>query len=325
VIHKAHIDDMIKDTQRVKTVRDPDNGNRYPAALWWSLLVIIIGMVAIGPNPAYSEEITDPETQSSTKPLWELGLFGGITRLPLYLGSSTHRTYALPLPYLIYRGKLFQSDREGVRGIFSRSEYLETTLSFFGNPPASEDGTAREGMGDLDPIIEAGPALKWYFLGRRPNQYLYLQPALRWVTSVGLPDNVKFRYRGWRFLVNLIYQNDAVWGNDQWGMGWNLGINSANHQYNGYFYDVAEEDVLPGRPAFEAEGGYGGMMLSGNVIYRLNRSVSFAAYGRWDGLAGAIYRDSPLVEQDNNFTVAAALIWTVATSKKQVDARYQEK
>jgi len=262
---------------------------------------------------------------AATKPLWELGLFNGVAHLPLYRGSATYRTYALPLPYLIYRGDVFQSDRDGVRGIFYRSDYLETSLSVFGNPPAREDNSARDGMGDLDAIVEIGPALKWFFLGHAPHQYLYLSPAFRGVASVGIPDNIDFKYQGWRFLINLIYQNDAVLGNRHWGMGLNLGIDFADRRYNGYFYDVSHRESAPGRPAYRADGGYGGMMLSGNLIYRINHRFSVAVYGRWDGLAGAVYQNSPLVDETNNITTAAALIWTLAVSRQRVDARYQER
>lgn len=291
-----------------------------------ALLVTFFTIIVLFPAHSPCQEIDNAgSAPSPTKPLWELGLFNGVARLPLYRGSATYRTYALPLPYLIYRGEFFQSDREGVRGIFYRSEALETSLSIFGNPPVDESGTAREGMGDLDPIVEIGPALKWYFLGRAPRQYLYLSPAFRWVSSVGLPDDLTFHYQGWRFLVSMVYQNDAIWGNDRWGFGCKAEISFANNRYNGYFYNVSEADVLPGRPAFESNSGYGGLMISGNVVYRINRRFTVAVYGRWDGLAGATYQESPLVERKNNFTAAAALIWTIARSKKQVDAKYQER
>jgi outer membrane scaffolding protein for murein synthesis (MipA/OmpV family) len=102
-----------------------------------------------------------------------------------------------------------------------------------------------------------------------------------------------------------------------------VGIDFSDRRYNGYFYDVPEEDARPGRPAFDAKSGYGGLIVSGNLIYRINHQFSVAVYGRWDALDGAIYEDSPLVEENNNFTTGAALIWTIATSKKKVDARYQ--
>jgi outer membrane scaffolding protein for murein synthesis (MipA/OmpV family) len=315
----------LKNKRAAKNFTDSNNKNGCLAILRCILLVVFMALVLNFSGPSFCQEASESILPSPTKPLWELGLFNGVARLPLYRGSATYRTYALPLPYLIYRGDIFQSDREGIRGIFFRSEFLESSLSVFGNPPVNDNDNAREGMGDLDPILEIGPALKWYFLGHVPRRYLYLSPAFRWVTSVGLPDNLKFSYQGWRFLINLIYQNDAIWGNDRWGWGFNVGIDFADHRYNGYFYDVPEKDALPGRPAFDADGGYGGLMVSGNLIYRMNHQLSVAVYGRWDALAGAIYRDSPLVEENNNFTTAAALIWTIATSKKKVDARYQER
>jgi len=286
-----------------------------------SLLIVLIMVFA---KPSFADEPSGSDVSSRTKPLWELRLFNSIVRLPLYRGAGKYKVYFLPLPYLIYRGQHFQSDRGGIRGVFFRSEFLETTLSFFGNPPVDDEDTAREGMGDLDPIIEAGPALKWFFLGRHPRKYLYLRSALRWTASVGLPDNLKSRYQGWRFLVNLIYQYDAPWDNDRWKFGFNMGVDFADQRYNGYFYDVPEKNALPDRPAYKTNGGYGGLMFSGSLTYHINERFSTVIYGRWDSLAGAVYRDSPLVEEKNNFIGAAALIWNVTASKRQVDARYQE-
>jgi len=286
--------------------------------------IFITVLIVILTRPSFADETGTPDVPSRTKPLWELRLFNSVVRLPLYRGSGEYKVYFLPIPYLIYRGQNFQSDREGIRGVFYRSEFLETTLSFYGNPPVDDEDTAREGMGDLDPIIEAGPALKWFFLGRHPRKYLYLRPALRWTASVGLPDNFKFRHRGWRFLVNLIYQYDAPWDNDRWKFGLNLGVDFADRRYNGYFYDVPEEDTLPDRPIFKTDGGYGGLMFAGNLTYHINKRFSIVVYGRWDALAGAVYQDSPLVEEKNNFIGAIALIWNVTASKRQVDSRYQE-
>ncbi len=276
-------------------------------------------------RPVLADDTKPINTVVRTKPLWELHLFNSVARLPLYRGSDEHKTYFLPLPYLIYRGKIFQADREGLRGIFYRSEYLETTFSFYGNPPADDDDTAREGIGDLDAIVEAGPALKWFFLGRHPRKYLYIAPALRWTASVGIPDNLKTRHRGYRFLASLIYHYEPTWQNNRWQFDTNLEINFADQRYHGYFYDVPPEHAHPNRPAYEAGGGFGGIMLSGSVSHRFNDKFSLVVYGRWETLAGAVYQDSPLVETDNNFIGAAALNWQLYSSKKRVDARYQEK
>ena len=68
-----------------------------------------------------ASDVTDKETE----PLWEIGLFQGAIYMPHYRGSDEYKLWVMPLPYAIYRGKFFQLDREGVRGIFYSSKYLE--------------------------------------------------------------------------------------------------------------------------------------------------------------------------------------------------------
>lgn len=275
-------------------------------------------------NPVIAEESETATTFVRTKPLWELHLFGSVARLPLYRGSDDYRTYTVPLAYIIYRGSLFQADRGGLRGILFRSDHLETTFSFYGNPPVDDDDTAREGMGDLDPIIEAGPALKWFFLGRHPRQYLYFRPAIRWTASIGLPDNLKTHHTGWRGLINLIYQYEPSWWDNRWRFGVNLGADFADRRYHRTFYEVPATFARPDRPRYKANGGFGGFSLAGSVSYRLTDYLSLILYGRWDALGEAVYQDSPLVEEENNLIGAVALNWRLYTSKKRVDARYQE-
>ena len=124
--------------------------------------LMLMWLSTAGAIPAWAQTDETPapdQTLVHTKPLWEFGIFVGGARIPAYRGSRTYETYAFPAPFLIYRGEIFQSDRDGASGIFYRSERLESTLSFGGNIRVDADNTAREGMDDLDPILEVGPAL----------------------------------------------------------------------------------------------------------------------------------------------------------------------
>lgn len=97
---------------------------------------------------------------ASEKPLWELG--AGLTTLyfPDYPGSDQSRAYVLPFPYLIYRGDFFKADRDGVRGIFFDSDRVELNMSVGASLPVnSDENRARQGMPDLQPTVEVGPAL----------------------------------------------------------------------------------------------------------------------------------------------------------------------
>lgn len=251
-------------------------------------------------------------------PLWEFGLFNAAARLPHYRGSDEYKWYVVPLPYIIYRGDIIRADRESIRGIFYDSDYFETNISLYGNPPVSSDNKAREGMSGLDAIFEVGPAIKWYMLGRHPMDSLYLRLALRAAYSLGFDHGMNISYQGLRSGLNLIYFNQSSFEKYDLSYGLNAGIDFSNSQLNSYFYDVPREDVRPGRPHYKSDTGYSGFSLAGTLQKKLTDNLSLGFYSRWDNISGAVYDDSPLVKRDNNFIVGTALIWKIAESKKMV-------
>lgn len=252
------------------------------------------------------------------RPLWEFGLFNAAARLPHYRGSDEYKWYVLPLPYIIYRGDIIRANREGIRGIFYDSEYFETSISLYGNPPVSSDNKAREGMSDLDAIFEIGPGIKWFVFGRHPMDSLYLRLALRAAYSLGFDHGVNISYQGLRSGINLIYFNQSFFEKYGLSYGLNAGIDFSNSQLHSYFYDVGHEDVRPGRPYYKSDSGYSGFSLAGTLQKKLTNSLSLGFYTRWDNISGAVYDDSPLVKRDNNFIFGTALTWKIAESKKMV-------
>lgn len=268
---------------------------------------------------AISADESDPRSGKETLSLWEFKIFGAGYRLPHYRGSEEYKTYILPIPYIEYRGEFFRTDREGAHGIFYESENFQTTLSAYGNPPVEEGGDAREGMDELDPLVELGPAIKWYPKGRRSEAFFYLHATTRAVISINLPDSFKSRYQGIHGTLSLVHVDHALFLRRDWQSRLTVGIDLTDSLYNGYFYDVAEGDVFPGRPAYNAGGGYGGMFLSGSLLKKFTERLSVSGYARWENLKGAVFEDSPLVETDHNFSVGAMLVWTAYRSKKQVD------
>ena len=252
--------------------------------------------------------------KSEDKPLWEFGIAGNMASIPLYRGSGDDKLYALPLPYFIYRGRFFQSDRDGFRGIFYSSDHIETSLSGGGNPPVNDDDTAREGMGDLDFLVELGPALKWHPFKRQPDQRFYFQTAARAIFSIGLPDDLRTHHRGYRVTSSLHYRNKTIGGNPLWKWGVSLGVDFTDNEYNNYIYGVLDQYANELRPAYTAKGGYAGAMAATYLVRRFTDTLSLAVYTRIDNLSGAVYESSPLVETSNNFTVAASLIWKIKES-----------
>ena len=124
-----------------------------------SLAGLAVVWLALGAlAAARADVVTGADTNGP--PQWEVGLFGVGARLPLYRGSDESKDYFFALPYLIYRGEVVQVEREGVRGLFYRGDRIETDISMGGNPPVKKNAKARQGMPELDPLLEMGPAVR---------------------------------------------------------------------------------------------------------------------------------------------------------------------
>jgi len=254
------------------------------------------------------------------KPLWEAGVFGAVGRLPHYRGSDEYNVYVLPLPFLIYRGEVLNADRDGVRGIFYKSERIETDISMSGNPPVDRNDSARQGMPELNPLVEVGPAVKYYLYRGEPAPSLYLQAAIREVTAVDV-SNWGVSYEGLRGGPSLNFTGYEPVPNGPWSFGLSAGVDFTSSRYNRYFYDVTEEQVQPGRGVYHSDGGYAGFSLSAYALRTFTPRFSWGLYARWDNIDGAVYEDSPLVKDRNNYVLGTALIWTIQQSKQYVHAR----
>jgi outer membrane scaffolding protein for murein synthesis (MipA/OmpV family) len=253
-------------------------------------------------------------------PRWEMGLFGLGSRVPYYRGSDEYRWYAFPIPYFIYRGDYIQADREGVRGLFYKGTWVETELSMSGNPPVRDGSGVREGMPELDPLLELGPAIRLFLYRGKKLSALYLEAAARAVTSIDM-DNFSPGYEGERAALSIVLARFTPRAGSPWNAGLKGGVEFADNQYHGYFYDVDEAYATPDRPAYHSGAGYSGASISGWLSRKLFDGVSISTYVRFENCDGAVYEDSPLVRSKNNVTVGAALSWKIAESSTLVKRR----
>jgi MipA family protein len=260
------------------------------------------------------------EGQSKEEPLWEVGLFAGYAQLPHYRGSDEYNSYVLPLPYIIYRGEVVRANRDGFNGVLLRTERFETALSFSGTPPVDSDNRARRGMPEVDAMFEVGPGAKLYVIDRDAVNRLYFRLGLRAATSVDT-DHFDLKYRGLRGGLQLVYQ-DPVWLERQdLELGFTIGVDVADREYNGYLYDVDPAFATDARPAYEAETGYAGFSVAGSVVKDITPRWALASYFRWDNIAGAVYADSPLIETENNYIFGFAVICSLRESTRT--SRYE--
>jgi hypothetical protein len=186
----------------------------------------------------------------------------------------------------------------------------------WGNPPVPGDNRARTGMEKLDALLEIGPALRYYFHRDGISNGLYLRGAVRSVFSAGWDSGPDIHYQGLHSDIHLIFKIASLFAAQQLRFHISTGLHFTDAAFNEYFYEVGEEDSIPGRDVYSAGGGYSGFSLAGSIIKRFTPTVSFGCYGRWDNISGADYEDSPLVREENNYTIGTMLIFTITRSEK---------
>ncbi len=253
--------------------------------------------------------------QEEKLPLYEYGIVGLAAHYPHFTGSDEYQTYAFPLPYFVYRGEIIRADRDGIRGIFWRYKQFETDISLAGNPPAG-DNNARKGMEDLHALGEGGPALNYYFFDYGERDSFFFQTTLRAAFSFDFDNGLAVEHEGYVSDISVIYRDSRIFREKKIRFHASSGIRFADAAMHRYFYDVPLADVTPNRRYYEAEGGYGGLQVSGSITKELTRSFWVSCYGRWVNIDGAAYEDSPLVSTHNNYIVGAMLIWKIGESEK---------
>ena len=258
-------------------------------------------------------------THADQLPLWEAGAGVAAIDFPDYRGSDERQFYLLPVPYFVYRGEFLKVDRQKIRGLFFTRDWAELDMSFSGTVPVKSDkNRARRGMADLDPTFEVGPTFNMHlYKSKDRNTELDLRLPLRTVFST---DFSNLRQAGWTFepKLNLDLRNTSL------GPGWNLGLSAGplfgTRKYHQYFFGVDSLYATADRPAYNAKSGYGGTQLLTAVSKRYDK-FWVGGFASWTSLHSAVYEDSPLVKQKQNFALGLAVSWVFKESSTKVEAK----
>ena len=253
----------------------------------------------------------EAEGEGEGLPLWEMRLAGFAQYAPAYPASDENTLSAIPFPFPVYRGKVFRfgEDMESLgRGRLLQSDRVKLDVNFDVSFPAdSDDIDAREGMPDLDWLLEAGPELEFGLAdGVLGGGRLLLGLQLRGAVSA---DGLSTSYRGLVFNPELKYRNNQVFG-PRTEFSVRVTPAFATSEYMNYFYEVEPRFATPTRPAFEADAGYLGTELTTTIQRHLNERLELRAGVKVWLNHGATNDDSPLFREDVNYGVFAALIWS---------------
>jgi len=223
----------------------------------------------------------------------------GILSIPHYRGSDQRDEYIAPVPYVRFRGDRLKVDREGGRYFFYKHNQINIDLSAaFSFPVDSEDNTARQGMPDLDALLEVGPRLQWYLYQSDDNRLrLRFGAPIRLAVNLSDAGNeglifapyLQLRYYS---IMETAFSIGPIW---------------ASEKYHDYFYQVDNQFATANRPAYDARAGYSGFRFTLSNSHRLSKHYWWGGFVRYDSLSGAVFEDSPLVRQDSSLTAGLAL------------------
>lgn len=245
-------------------------------------------------------------------PVWEAGVGAGGLSMSHYVGSDESASYGFAYPFFIYRSEYIQADRDGLRAKLFQRDNLRLNISVNASLPVnSEDNNAREGMDDLDPMLEIGPTIQ-YRLYQSDNNYH------RWKLDFPLRVGLTFgdsliANRGWVTNPSVVYSG----GDSQWKQWMSAGPMFAEQRYHRYFYDVDNAFVREGREEYQSKPGYVGMKLSMS-LRRKFKQLSIGGFVRYVNLHGSANEDSPLVKARDYFAFGMAINWRMAQSTKTV-------
>ena len=272
--------------------------------------LLLAALLAAGPALA--------QTAPAQQPVLEAGVGGGGGWLPDYPAAGQNHFQGIAVPFLIYRGEILRSDDRGVRSRFYNGESVGLDLSFSGAfPSSSDDNDARRGMPDLDWQGEVGPSLRltlWRDIAA--PQRLNLELPVRAVFSSDLSS---VHFRGFTASPELAYERLGL-GRPGARLRVGLGPVFGTGRLMDYFYEVEPRYARPGRPAYDAEGGYLGTRLQFSYRLPLTERVALVAGGRVESFHGATNADSPLFRREWNTSVALGFSWSLYRSAAMVDS-----
>jgi hypothetical protein len=217
------------------------------------------------------------------------------------------------VPYFVYRGDIFRSDRDGTRAVLFEDPRFNLDLSFSASAPVeSRTDTARQGMADLSPSVEVGPKLN-LAVAEGPGWTLAFRAPVRAVATLRSPRRVV----GWSAAPVL----NLDWSLPAFSLGLQAGPLWGTAGLNRYTYDVAPAFATAERPAYQTGAGYAGWQATAGASRRWG-DLWLGAFLRYDTVAGAVFERSPLVTSRSGASFGLAATWVFKASAERVSERH---
>ena len=209
---------------------------------------------------------------------------------PDYVGSDHSNLLVFPYPYILYRSDKLEIDKEGLKKELFSSQDFSIKLSLAGSLPISSSG-AREGMPDLDPSGEIGPAFVYTFYEENALS-LKLGVPVRAVFSTDLKT---VDYRGF---ISQIRSEFEYTTENNYLFQLYTGFAFADSRYNNYLYGVDSQFVNNNREEYHAKGGYSAFQTAVGLSKDFKK-FWLGAFLKHQVLTNSSFSNSPLVRRNS--------------------------
>ncbi len=258
-----------------------------------------------------------PQTISAEAlPKWAIGFGVGGVHQSYYTGTKQTRSVLFPVPLLVYRGDTLKSDDEGIRAELFKDDRYKLDFSFdFNLAVKSEDIDLRQGMSDINSLLQIGPSVEVTF--KRTKKYHFkLDLPVRAVFEIG---GGEIDEAGYNFSPRLAYTH--YFKDRLWRASFSLAPQFGTQSYHNVYYGVEADEVTPNRPAYTAGSGYSGSRFQFAVTSKNNKRL-IVLFMRYDNIDGAEFEASPLVETKDNVTLGFIYSYYFLKSKNTVRSHF---
>ena len=239
---------------------------------------------------------------------WQLGAGIAAIDLNLYPGSADRKQYVFPIPYFTLVTESLEIGR-GIRGFLFKSDDMVLDISAdFGIPVDSDDSSARVGMPDLDAMLQVGPSMELLLTElKRDKLDVRFELPLRAAVSSDIRHTSN---EGWLLEPRFSIEKRRIHKSGL-AMKFTVGLKYATRDYHAYYYDVDPVFSTATRPAYTSEKGYGGSFAKLRASWREGDWIWWTLL-RYQNLNGAVFEDSPLVEQKDYYLIGVGFAWIFA-------------
>ena len=203
------------------------------------LLLTLLSPIAVAAAPQDDFKLVE-------KPRFEAGIGLGYFQGYDYPGSDDPNTAGLVLPFFIYRSEVFRFfDGGGVGAVAIEEPRVKLELSLGGALNAESEGNnAREGLPDLDLLLELGPQLTVRLLDRALSGGGRVR--LSWdskVRAVVSTDFKSIEATGFVFASGFSFKRESLLS-DKVDFISNLDVTFADKRFNDYLYTVDPQCIV---------------------------------------------------------------------------------